>query len=175
MIQHDDGASVEVSSFSALENLGHLESLNLEELHIKDAALSPLTNMSRLSYLYLRSVSLTDASLYHISSVVKLIHLGVCDAVVTDTGLDAFTPPTALEILDLRGCWLLTKDVVLHFCQKHPQLEVRHEFLEAHDKRNVRNSSPSRTTTKTPKIKDKQGRLSLSPLKSGPNFLGELS
>lgn len=173
LIQHEDGASDEVSSFSALENLGHLESLNLEELHIKDAALSPLTNMSRLSYLSLRSVSLTDASLYHISSAAKLIHLGVRDAVVTDTGLDAFTAPTTLEILDLRGCWLLTKDVVLHFCQKHPQLEVRHEFLEVHDKRNFQNSSPSRATTKTPKSKDKQGRLSLSPLKSGQNFLDQ--
>ncbi|KAH6804381.1 hypothetical protein C2S51_032628 [Perilla frutescens var. frutescens] len=172
-IQQVHGASDEVPSFSALESLSHLESLNLEELHIKDAALSPLMNMNRLTYLSLRSVSLTDASLYHISSAAKLIHLGVRDAVVTNTGLDAFTPHTALEILDLRGCWLLTKDALLRFCQKHPQLEVRHEFVEVLDKRNFQYSSPSRVTTRTPKGKNKQGRLSMSPLRSDQIFLDQ--
>ncbi|XP_057802636.1 uncharacterized protein LOC131017917 isoform X1 [Salvia miltiorrhiza] len=159
----------EVPSFSALESLNHLESLDLELLHIKDAAVRPLTNMSRLSYLSLRSVSLTDEALYHISSAAQLTHLGVRDAVVTDIGLDAFAPPTALEILDLRGCWLLTKDVLLRFCQKHPQLEVRHEFLD----KIKEHSSPSRATTRTPKSKNRPGSLFAPPLGSGQNFLDQ--
>lgn len=169
-------ATDEFLSFSALESLSHLESLELEELNIKDATLSPLTKMSRLCYLSLRSFSLTDESLYHISSASKLIRLGFRDAVVTDTGLDGFTPPAAMETLDLRGCWLLTKDVLLHFCQKHPQLEVRHEFLEALDGRKLQYSSPSRVATRTPKGKNKQGRVSMSAsARSDQSFLGELS
>ncbi|KAL1552033.1 hypothetical protein AAHA92_12881 [Salvia divinorum] len=152
----------EVPSFSALESLSHLESLNLELLHIKDPALRPLANMSRLSHLSLRSVSLTNESLYHISSAEKLVHLGLRDTVVTDTGLAAFTPPPALEILDLRGCWLLSKEFVSRFCQKHPQLEVRHDLFETLDKRNEY-TSPSRATTRTPKGKNKQGNSSAPP------------
>lgn len=169
-------ATDEIPSFSALESLSHLESLALEELNIKDVSLSPLTKISGLCYLSLQSVSLTDESLYHISSASKLIHLSFRDAVVTDAGLDGFTPPAAMEILDLRGCWLLSKDVLLHFCQKHPQLEVRHEFLEALDRRNLKISSPSRLSTMSSKGKKKQGRLSMSPpLRSDQFFLGELS
>ncbi|KAK6137292.1 hypothetical protein DH2020_028964 [Rehmannia glutinosa] len=105
----------EVPSFSVLESLSHLERLDLEEMHIKDTALCPLTKMAKLSYLSLQNVSLTDASLHLISSATKLKHLGVRDAVLTDGGLNSFIPPPALEVLDLRGCWLLTKDVLLHF------------------------------------------------------------
>ncbi|XP_042039168.1 uncharacterized protein LOC121784951 [Salvia splendens] len=156
------GAHDEVPSFSALESLSHLETLDLELLHIKDLALRPLANMSRLSHLTLRSVSLTNESLYHISSAKKLVHLGLRDTVVTDTGLEAFAPPPALEILDLRGCWLLSKEFVSRFCQMHPQLEVRHDLFETLYKRKE-HSTPSRATTRTPKGKNKQGSSSAPP------------
>lgn len=160
----------EVPSFSALESLSHLETLDLELLHIKDPALRPLANISRLSHLSLQSVSLADESLYHISSAKKLVHLGLRDSVVTDTGLAAFTPPPALEILDLRGCWLLSKEFVSRFCQMHPQLQVRHDSFETLDKRKEY-SSPSRATTRTPKGKNKQGSSSVLP----QYFVGEFS
>ncbi|KAG6409358.1 hypothetical protein SASPL_127397 [Salvia splendens] len=135
------GAHDEVPSFSALERLSHLETLDLELLHIKDPALRPLANMSRL--------------------------------MVTDTGLAAFAPPPALEILDLRGCWLLSKEFVSRFCQMHPQLEVRHNSFETLDKRKEY-SSLSRATTRTPKGKNKQGSSSALPqyfVASMPNIV----
>ncbi|PIN21006.1 hypothetical protein CDL12_06302 [Handroanthus impetiginosus] len=171
---HQEGDSPhDVSSFSALKNLSHLEKLELEEVNITDAALFPLMNLDKLIYLSLRSVSLTDASLYHISSAPKLIHLGVRDAVLTDGGLDSFIPPPAMEILDIRGCWLLTKDVILRFCHNHPQVDVRHELAEALDKRNFHYSSPSRGTMRTSQQKHKQGKLSVSPHRSDDIFLDQ--
>ncbi|KAI3468614.1 hypothetical protein Pfo_025277 [Paulownia fortunei] len=170
---HQEGNFPEVPSFSALESLSHLERLDLEEIHFMDAALCPLTNLGRLSYLSLRSVSLTNASLYLVSSAAKLIYLGVRDAVLTDTGLYGFIPPPALEVLDLRGCWLLTKDVLLHFCNKHPRIEVRHELVETLDKRNFHYASPSRGTVRTLEGKHKQGKLSMSPLRSDEIFLDQ--
>ncbi|KAK6137283.1 hypothetical protein DH2020_028975 [Rehmannia glutinosa] len=164
LIHKEGNVLNEVPSFSVLESLSHLERLDLEEMHIKDTALCPLTKMAKLSYLSLQNVSLTDASLHLISSATKLKHLGVRDAVLTDGGLNSFIPPPALEVLDLRGCWLLTKDVLLHFGHKHPQIELRHEFVETIDKRNFHYSSPSRVTMKrTLQSKQKQGKLSMSP------------
>ena len=148
------GANDEVLSFSALERLEHLETLDLELLHMKDLALRPLANMSRLSHLSLRTSSLTDESLYHTSSAKKLVHLSIQGTMLTDTGLAAFAPPPALEILDLRGCWLLSQEIVSRFCQKHPQLEVRHNSFE---------TLPSRATTRTPKGKNRQGSSSAPP------------
>ncbi|KAL6533587.1 hypothetical protein OROHE_013420 [Orobanche hederae] len=159
----------EVPSFNALGSLSHLESLDLEKLHIKDAAISPLTKLGELRHLYLRSVSLTDVSLHHMSSS-KLMHLGVRDAVLTDGGLINFVPPPPLEVLDLRGCWLLTKDVLLHFFRKHPRIELRHELVERVDRRNLDYLSPSRVKVNTgssSRLKQKQGKLT-------DNFLGEI-
>lgn len=142
---------------------------------MKDSALCPLTNMGTLRYLSLRSVSFTDASLHQFSSAAKLIHLGFRDAVLTDNGLNAFFPPAALEVLNLRGCWLLTEDALLHFCYKHPQIEVRHEIIETLDKGIFNYSSPSKVAAKSSQWKHKQGKLSLSPLGSEDIFLGKLS
>ncbi|KAL6549858.1 hypothetical protein OROMI_020346 [Orobanche minor] len=160
----------EVPSFTALGSLSHLESLDLEKLHIKDAAIPPLTKLGELRHLYLRSVSLTDVSLHHMSSSSKLMHLGVRDAVLTDGGLISFVPPP-LEVLDLRGCWLLTKDVLLHFFRKHPRIELRHELVERVDRRNLDYLSPSRVKVNmrsSSRLKQKQGKL------TDDNFLGEI-
>ncbi|KAK4435467.1 hypothetical protein Salat_0710100 [Sesamum alatum] len=173
LIRQDSDVSDDVPTFSALQNLSHLERLDLEEIHIKDAALHPLTNLGRLSYLSLRSVSLTDASLYHVSSAPKLVYLGVRDAVLTDSGLNCFIPPPTLEVLDLRGCWLLTKDMLSHFSHKHPEIEIRHEFIETLDKRNFQYSSPLRATMKNAQHKHKQGKPVNSPLKSDEIFLDQ--
>ncbi|KAL8063990.1 hypothetical protein ABFS82_01G061700 [Erythranthe guttata] len=173
LIYQENRIPDEVPSFSALESLSHLERLDLEDTHIKDAGLCPLTNMAKLSYLSLKNVSLTDASLHQISSSAKLMYLGFRDAVLTDTGLAAFVPPPALEVLDLRGCWLLTQDGILHFCHKHLQIEVKHRFVETLDKKNSPYSSPSRATTKSLQFKHKVGKLSVSPLKSDDIFLDQ--
>ncbi|PIN09204.1 hypothetical protein CDL12_18210 [Handroanthus impetiginosus] len=171
---HQEGDSPhDAPSFSALKNLSHLEKLELEEINIKDAALFPLMNLDKLIYLSLQSVSLTDASLYRVSSASKLIHLGVRDAVLTDGGLDSFIPPPAMEVLDIRGSWLLTKDVLLRFCHKHPRVEVRHELVEALDKRNFHYSSPSRLTMRTSQHKHKQSKLSMSPHRPDDIFLDQ--
>ncbi|KAL8521261.1 hypothetical protein ACS0TY_011703 [Phlomoides rotata] len=173
VIHQGGDARDKVPSFSALESLRHLESLDLELIYIKDTALGPLTNMAKLSYLYLRSVSLTDASLYHISSAAKLIHLGFRDAVMTNTGLDAFVPPPSLEVLDLRGSWLLTRDALMLFSHKHPQIEVRHELVEIVDERDLHIISLSRVNMNCSKCKHKQGRLCVLPLRSDQTFLDQ--
>ncbi|KAL3844482.1 hypothetical protein ACJIZ3_001885 [Penstemon smallii] len=161
-----------VPSFAALKDLRHLERLDLEEINVQDAALFPLASFGRLSYLSLRSVSLTDASLYHVSSVPNLIYLGFCDAVLTSAGLDCVNLPQTLEVLDMRGCWLLTIDVLIAFCQKHSQIEVKHELVDTLDKRDFRFSSPSRITTGPSKCKHKS-KLSMSPLRSDEIFLDQ--
>lgn len=173
LIHQESDVSDGIPTFAALQNLSHLERLDLEEIHIKDAALHPLTNLGRLSYLSLRSVSLTDASLYHVSSALKLVYLGVRDAVLTDSGLNCFIPPPTLEVLDLRGCWLLTKDALSLFSHKHPQIEIRHELIETLDKRNFQYPSTSCTTTKNSQHKRRQGKPSTSPLRSDEIFLDQ--
>ncbi|KAL0393670.1 UNVERIFIED_CONTAM: hypothetical protein Slati_4333200 [Sesamum latifolium] len=173
LIHQESDVSDDVPTFTALQNLNHLERLDLEEIHIKDAALHPLTNLGRLSYLSLQSVSLTDASLYHVSSAPKLVYLGVRDAVLTDSGLNCFIPPQTMEVLDLRGCWLLTKDALSLFSHKYPQIEIRHELVETLDKRNCQYSSPSRVTTKNSQHKHKQGKPSTSPLRSDEILLDQ--
>ncbi|CAH9089657.1 unnamed protein product [Cuscuta epithymum] len=114
-------------SLSALHSLNHLERLNLEETRIKDEALAPLSSICKLRHLSLRRGPLTDACLYHLSKIENLINLAVCDVVLTNAGLYSFSPPSGLEVLDLSGCWLITEDAILSFCQKHPSIEIRHE------------------------------------------------
>ncbi|KAJ7945040.1 putative F-box/LRR protein [Quillaja saponaria] len=115
-------------SLAALQNLNHLQRLNLEQTQVRDEALCPLSSFPQLSYLSLKRASLTDISLYYLSSIPKLTNLSVRDAVLTNYGLNLFKPPATLEFLDLRGCWLLTADAILSFCRSHPQIEVRHEL-----------------------------------------------
>ncbi|KAL2550992.1 Leucine-rich repeat (LRR) family protein [Forsythia ovata] len=175
---HQDGNESDwVPSFSALQNLSYLERLELDEIQMQDAALCPLTSLGRLSYLSLGSGILTDASFYHVSSIPRLKSLGIRDAVLTDTGLDSFVPPPTLEVLDLRGCWLLTEDVLSFFCQKYPQIEVKHELVSTSttEKRNSSFLSPDKATARSLQYKHKQGKLSvLSPLQfGGDTFLDQ--
>lgn len=160
---HQDGNEPDwVPSFSALQNLSYLERLELDEVQIQDAALCPLTSLSRLNHLSLRSGILTDASLYQVSSIPRLKYLAIRDSVLTDTGLDSFVPPM-LEVLDLRGCWLLTEDVLLFFCRKYPQIEVKHELVSTSttEKRNSSFLSPAQATSRSLQYKHKLGKLSV--------------
>ncbi|KAK9094169.1 hypothetical protein Scep_025638 [Stephania cephalantha] len=110
-----------------LQNLKHLERLDLEETQIRDEAVLPLFGMLGLKSLSLKSDFLTDISLHASSSLVNLKFLGIRGAVLTDAGLQTFNPPPMLEILDLRDCWLVTADVLLAFCERHPRIVVKHE------------------------------------------------
>ncbi|KAK8986859.1 hypothetical protein V6N11_037785 [Hibiscus sabdariffa] len=118
------------STLTALQNLNYLESLNLEHTQVRDPDLYPLSSCKGLSHLSLRCASLTDATLHYLSSLPKLTTLQVRDAVLTTSGLDAFSPPTTLRLLDLMGCWLLTEDDISLFLKKHPQIEIRHEAIQ---------------------------------------------
>lgn len=129
MINQDIETSSLLLTLSSLENLSCLERLQLEETHITDAALCPLSKFHALRNLSLGSCYLTDASLHHLTSLRKLVHLGIHDAVLTNAGLDCFNPPPTLKVLDLMGCWLLTKDDIVSFCNNHLQLEVRHDLV----------------------------------------------
>lgn len=145
----------------------------MDEIQIHDAALCPLTSLGRLNYLSLRSGILTDASLYHASSIPRLNYLGIRDSVLTDAGLVSFVPPTMLEVLDLRGCWLLTEDVLSVFSQKYPQIEVKHELVSSSttEKRNSSFLSPAQATSRGLQYKHKLG-----PLRSDlDTFLGNTS
>lgn len=161
---HQDGAEPNlISSLTALHSLKGLESLNLECANIKDAAVDPLSNFQELRLLSLKSPSLTDISLYHLSSLPKIRNLGIRDAVLTDSGLFSFRPPATLEMLDLRGCWLLTEDAILSFRKRHPLIELRHEHVvSTSDQTARRRLTPPRTFLRPPQVNQKQEKLIVS-------------
>ncbi|KAM7259384.1 hypothetical protein ACFE04_015125 [Oxalis oulophora] len=148
-----------VLSLTMLEGLTSLESLNLEHTQIQDDALHPLSRVQNLKHLYLKS-PLTDNSLYQMSTLSKLTNLTIRDAVLTSYALASFMAPTTLQFMDLRGCWLLTEDVISSFCKTYPQIEVRHEFVRVSPKEQFSSPSPSRIRT-TPSDKMK-GKIPLS-------------
>ncbi|KAK9275088.1 hypothetical protein L1049_022347 [Liquidambar formosana] len=127
-----------------------------------------------LSDLSLKNVSLTDISLHHLSSLPKLTNLGICDAVLTNGGLESFKPPSTLKILNLRGCWLLTEDAILSFCEYNPQVEVRHELVHIlpADQNGFRNSSP-RANLRTSQVKHKRGKMPTSSSRLDDFFLDQ--
>ncbi|KAF8380070.1 hypothetical protein HHK36_027540 [Tetracentron sinense] len=149
-------------SLAALQNLSHLGRLNLEDTQVRDVALYPLSCLQELNHLSLRSDFLSDISLYHLSFLSKLKYLGICGAVLTNAGLHLFNPPAILEVLDLRGCWLLTEDAISSFCENHPKIEVRHELVCAADQNVCHRSSPSHGTASTSQLKPKRGKISLA-------------
>ncbi|XAR70181.1 hypothetical protein NMG60_11026956 [Bertholletia excelsa] len=148
-----------IPSLTALQNLIYLESLDLEDTQLGDEALHPLSGLQHLGYLSLKSNFLTDMSLHLLSPIRRLTYLGVCDAILTNAGLDSFNPPATLRTLDFRGCWLLTKDALLSFCKKYPQVEVRHEFVPSSqsDQKWSRTSLPSTGTSKSLQLLKKKG------------------
>ncbi|XP_020096798.1 leucine-rich repeat-containing G-protein coupled receptor 4 isoform X3 [Ananas comosus] len=117
-------------SLCALQNLKHLENLNLDDTQLKDEVVQPLSSLKELNSLYLKSDYLSDITLHAVSSLSNLKVLGFRGTVLSNSGLLLYMPPPTLEVLDLRLCWLLTEDAVLAFCRGHPQIEVRHELVE---------------------------------------------
>lgn len=116
-------------SLVSLQQLEHLEILDLENTRISDLACQPLTFLKELYHLSLRSDFLSDISLHTVSSLPKLKYLSIQGAVVTKTGLCSFVPPPLLQVLDLRDCWLLTKEGILEFWKTYPQLQLKHEHI----------------------------------------------
>lgn len=153
-----------VLSLTALQNLNHLESLNLEQTQVCDATLFPLSTFKELIHLSLRSASLTDVSLHQLSSLSKLTNLSIRDAVLTNSGLGSFKPPTSLKLLDLQGGWLLTEDAILQFCKVHPRIEVWHEFsvISPSDQTGSNGPPPSRTSLRASLVKQKQDPMPMS-------------
>lgn len=117
-------------SLPVLQNLGSLEILNLEGTRVRDESLHPLGLLKGLTHLYLKSDFLSDVSFHTTSSLPDLRVLGFQGAVLTNSGLLSFRPPDRLQVLDLRGCWLLTKDGVSSFCESFPQIKVKHESAQ---------------------------------------------
>ncbi|XP_058732109.1 uncharacterized protein LOC131603710 isoform X2 [Vicia villosa] len=153
-------------SLTTIQNLEQLERLNLEHTQVINEALFPLSSFQALRYLSLKSPSLADISLYHLSSVPKLTKLSICDAVLTNYALEKFKVPETLKLMDLRGCWLLTKEAILSFCRNHPQIEVRHELVTVLPFEEIgrhNHSSPSRLTSRTMQATKKKEQTSLSP------------
>ncbi|XP_057860227.2 uncharacterized protein LOC131068958 isoform X2 [Cryptomeria japonica] len=124
-----ENGSSPIFSLAFLQQLEHLEILDLENTHVSDLACQPLTFLKELRCLSLRSDFLSDISLLTVSSLPKLNYLSLQGAVVTNPGLCSFIPPSFLRVLDLRDCWLLTKEGILKFSRSYPQLELRHESL----------------------------------------------
>ncbi|PSS04242.1 Toll-like receptor 13 [Actinidia chinensis var. chinensis] len=160
-----------IPSLTALQSLTCLEKLNLEETQVRNESLHPLSGLQNLTYLSLKSDFLTDMSLYLLSSLPKLINLSLRDAVLTNVGLHSFNPPATLKTLDLRGCWLLTADTLLLFCKKHPEIEVRHELLRIvqSDRDSSNPSSPAQVSFKSLQLKQKWGKMPVSPFRSNNN------
>ncbi|KAH9775136.1 hypothetical protein KPL71_006311 [Citrus sinensis] len=153
-----------VLSLTALQNLNHLESLNLEQTQVSDATLFPLSTFKELIHLSLRNASLTDVSLHQLSSLSKLTNLSIRDAVLTNSGLGSFKPPRSLKLLDLHGGWLLTEDAILQFCKMHPRIEVWHELSVICPSDQIRSNgpSPSRTSLRASLVKQKQDPMPMS-------------
>lgn len=153
-----------VLSLTALQNLNHLESLNLEQTQVSDVALFPLSTFKELIHLSLRSASLTDVSLHQFSSLSKLTYLRIRDGVLTNNGLGSFKPPTSLKLLDLHGVWLLTEDAILQFCKSHPRIEVWHELIvvSPSDQIGSNRPSPSQTSLRASLVKQKQDPMPMS-------------
>lgn len=153
-----------VLSLTALQNLNHLESLNLEQTQVSDATLFPLSTFKELIHLSLRNASLTDVSLHQLSSLSKLTNLSIRDAVLTNSGLGSFKPPRSLKLLDLHGGWLLTEDAILQFCKMHPRIEVWHELsvICPSDQIGSNGPSPSRTSLRASLVKQKQDPMPMS-------------
>ncbi|KAJ8764918.1 hypothetical protein K2173_010383 [Erythroxylum novogranatense] len=153
-----------IPSLAALKSLSVLETLNLENTKVTYAALPPLPSFQKLINLYLRSASLTDDSLHLLSSLLNLKRLGICDAVLTSQGLDSFKTPATLDMLDLRGCWLLSEDDILAFCRRHPQIEIRHEHLSCSTscQRGSNWTSTSRIYLEPSQMRRNQGKMSMS-------------
>lgn len=158
-----------VLSLTALQNLNHLESLNLEQTQVSDATLFPLSTFKELIHLSLRSASLTDVSLHQFSSLSKLTYLRIRDGVLTNNGLGSFKPPTSLKLLDLHGVWLLTEDAILQFCKMHPRIEVWHELIVVSPSDQIGSNRPSssRTSLRASLVKQKQ-----DPMPMSHSFLG---
>ncbi|KDO76520.1 hypothetical protein CISIN_1g006752mg [Citrus sinensis] len=153
-----------VLSLTALQNLNHLERLNLEQTQVSDATLFPLSTFKELIHLSLRNASLTDVSLHQLSSLSKLTNLSIRDAVLTNSGLGSFKPPRSLKLLDLHGGWLLTEDAILQFCKMHPRIEVWHELsvICPSDQIGSNGPSPSRTSLRASLVKQKQDPMPMS-------------
>lgn len=163
---YQGGTDSESPSLTTIQNLKQLEMLNLENTQVINEALFPLSSFQELRYLSLKSPSLADISLYHLSSVPKLTKLSICDAVLTNYALEKFKVPETLKLMDLRGCWLLTKEAILSFCRNHPQIEVRHELvtvLPFEENGGHHHSSPSRLISRTMQATRKKEQTSLSP------------
>ncbi|XP_071698650.1 uncharacterized protein [Rutidosis leptorrhynchoides] len=163
LIKRNDTDEEFVPSLTALENLKDLKKLDLEETQLRDESIIPILSFKQLTHLSLRSSFLTDSSLQMMSSIPNLINLSFRDAVLTNAGIDTFSPPPLLEVLDLTGCWLLTKDAILSFIQHHPQIKILHELVSTllSDGENTKYASSFKTRMKTLQ----QRRFSSSPYK----------
>ncbi|XP_010055863.2 uncharacterized protein LOC104443990 [Eucalyptus grandis] len=164
-IDYGDAEPDKVYSLTALQSLS-LESLNLEQIHFQDDALCSLLEFPELRHLFLQSGYHTDLSLHHWSSLRCLKTLGFRDAVLTNRGLDSFKPPAALELLDLRGCWLLTEDAILLFHRKYPRIELRHELIHISASDRPPSNFPSKSSQfnrRTPPVNINSEKLCLSP------------
>ncbi|XWS38237.1 hypothetical protein CRYUN_Cryun19dG0113700 [Craigia yunnanensis] len=169
---HQPGTESHIDrTLTALQNLSYLESLNLEHTQVRDPDLYTLSSCKELSHLYLNCAFLTDATLHHVSSLPKLTDLHVCEAVLTNSGLDTFSPPTTLRVLDLMGCWLLSEDAISSFSRKHPRVETRHEVVQnlSTEQQNISHRpSASWQSWKTSRGNKKQGKVPISQF-----FVGE--
>ncbi|KAJ8451138.1 hypothetical protein Cgig2_026947 [Carnegiea gigantea] len=119
----------EILSLISLQDLKHLESLDLEGTQVTDTSLHALSGIEALSHLSLGCTPLTDTCLDHLSSLKRLASLSIQGALLTNGSLDSFNPPMTLEVLDLRGCWLLTMEALTTFCETHPGIKVKHDHL----------------------------------------------
>ncbi|GAB4857551.1 hypothetical protein Ancab_015459 [Ancistrocladus abbreviatus] len=156
----------EVLSLLALQNLDHLKELDLSGTRITDSALNPLSSFQELSHLSLMNTSVTDDCLPHLSSIKNLVDLSIRDALLTNSALHSFNPPATLKVLDLQGCWLLTGDALMLFCENHPRLEVRHELLPRPSVVGAnpdRSASPSQALSQSSKSKQRGVQSPISP------------
>lgn len=157
----------EVLSLISLQDLKHLESLDLEGTQVTDKSLHALSGIEALSHLSLGSTPLTDNCLDHLSSLKRLASLSIQGALLTNGSLDSFNPPMTLEVLDLRGCWLLTMEALTTFCETHPGIKVKHDHLSIrsmdHDDSHFRANS-SQKGSNTLKSKEKYRGPGTPPL-----------
>lgn len=166
-----------IPSLAELQNLSCLEMLYMENTQLRDVSLNPISNLRKLHHLYLGG-PLTDMSLFRFSSIQSLMHLSLHDAVFTGQGLNSFKPPSYLKVLDLSGCWLLTKDDLFLFSQRNAQIELKHELYHfvPSEQSISKYLSTSGVPTKTGQSKKKERKLAVLPqMLSKDDFIGMCS
>ena len=86
-----------------LNELTHLQRLELRGPTVRDATVEDLTGLTQLQWLDLSNTKVSDAGLRHLKGLPQLRYLSLLSTDISDSGLEYLKGLTQLQTLDLRG------------------------------------------------------------------------